>query len=386
MSPAQATPVRYGGVSSVPHRPAIQGVETVREAGGPVPAAAAFPNFTWQGGPVVHCAQIYPSFWGDAWLTDPTHLQRAGRLSQFLKDLVSSQFMNVLSQYGAGFGAGAGMFVQASFLKGITGNITDASIQSTIQSCINAGALPEPANPSNTCIIIYLAEGIGVGNPGDQIVMCEANNDTAFGYHSFFVTSAGHHCYYAVIPGLDDACLQNSCGSDSNCSLHLAETQEQRQTQVTSHEFAEMITDPELNAWYDGLNGENGDICNGQADVLTVGPNSWTVQRTYSKADDVSSNGATICRSTAPSAIPALTPGPSGLTVATARQAMKPGSFDRLLPLPQVEFDVSSLEKRYDATEIRMYAERMFAPMQHDTVVPDLPALLAHVSEMLRGK
>jgi hypothetical protein len=384
MTHATQNIIRYGGVSPEPHKPASQGLEPAREVGGPIPAAAAFPNFTYNGGPVVHCAKLFASFWGDAWLTDPAHLQRAGRLSQFLKDLVASQYMNILSQYGAGFGAGAGLFMQASFVHNITGDITDASIQQTIQSCIDADVIPEPGDPSNTCVIIYLAEGIGVGNPGDPIVMCEATSDTAFGYHNFFTTSAAHKCYYAVIPGLDDTCLTESCPSDAGCSLHLSETQEQRQTQVTSHEFAEMITDPELNAWFDTSSGaEIGDICNGQADTIAVGPNIWTVQREYSKTDDISTNGATICLTTAPNPIPPLTPGPSGLGAATARQVMRPGSFERLLPLPAVQFDVGGNQVTMEDSEVQEYADRMFAPLRYQDVAPNVSQFLRRVTEVI---
>jgi hypothetical protein len=54
-----------------------------------------------------------------------------------------------------------------------------------------------------------------------------------------------------------------------------------------------MVTDPELNAWFDSDGSENGDICNGEPGTITVGANTWTVQRMYSKSDDVASNGAT---------------------------------------------------------------------------------------------
>jgi hypothetical protein len=54
----------------------------------------------------------------------------------------------------------------------------------------------------------HLAAAIGMSKSGlYQIVMCEANSDTAFGYHNFFTTTAAHKCYYAVVPGLDDTCL-----------------------------------------------------------------------------------------------------------------------------------------------------------------------------------
>lgn len=81
---------------------------------------------------------------------------------------------------------------------------------------------------------------------------------------------------------------------------------------MASHEFAEMATDPQLNAWVDPKKGENGDICNGESDVLTVGGNSWTVRKTYSKYDDINSNGTFYCLAQAPSPKPRLAPGSSG--------------------------------------------------------------------------
>ena len=142
-------------------------------------------------------------------------------------------------------------------------------------------------------------------------MLCEPANDSAFGYHSLFTTSAGHKFYYAIVPALSYVCLQESCpGNDSGCSLHVAQPQEQRQTQVASHEFAEMTTDPELNAWVDPQAGENGDICNGESATITVGPNSWNVQRTYSKTDDVATEGQSYCIAEAPAPIPPLKPGP----------------------------------------------------------------------------
>ena len=199
----------------------------------------------------------------------------------------------------------------STFIGNVPSTLTDPLIRQTIQSAIDRGTLPEPSDPSNTALVIYLDENIGIDDPGDQLVLCEPANDNAFGYHDFFTTTAGHKFYYAVIPGLSDACLQESCpGADSTCSLHLAQTVEQRQTQVASHEFAEMTTDPELDAWVDPQNGENGDICNGESATITVGANSWTVQRTYSKNDDQATNGQSFCLATAPAPIPPLKPGP----------------------------------------------------------------------------
>jgi hypothetical protein len=300
---------RRGGVSPRQHAPAVRGIKA--KAKKAAAQAGKFPNFSYQGGPVIASPEVHTSFWGSLW-SDADHQARAQRLSQFHQDLLASGFMNVLSQYGVGNGAGnAGVFAGSSFISDVPSTLTDPLIQQTIQSAINQGALPEPGSPSNMALMIYLDENMGVEDPGDQLVLCEPSNDNAFGYHSFFTTVAGKKFYYAIVPALSDGCLEESCtGQDSGCSLHLAQPQEQRETQVASHEFAEMTTDPELNAWVDPQAGENGDICNGESATITVGANDWNVQRTYSKTDDLASGGQSYCLAEAPAPIPPLKPGP----------------------------------------------------------------------------
>ncbi len=103
---------------------------------------------------------------------------------------------------------------------------------------------------------------------------CEPTNDSAFGFHNYFKTTSGNICVFAVIPSLTNTCVKNTCPDDSVCSLRLSQTQEQRQTRVVSHELAEMISDPMLDAWTDMFGkGENGDICNGRSGTITIGSN-----------------------------------------------------------------------------------------------------------------
>jgi hypothetical protein len=304
-----------------------------------------------------------------------------------MKDFLASKYMNILSQYGAGTGAGgAGVFVQASFVNNVAADLTDANIHTVIQNMINVGALPEPVTPSHMALMIFLAEDVAVKDPALGIVMCEPNGDTAFGYHNFFTTNAGHNLAYSVIPGLQDACLTESCSSDVGCSLHLAETQEQRQTQVASHEYSEMVTDPELNAWFDATTGEeNGDICNGEAGTVSFGSNTWTVQRMYSKHDDIATNGATTCILEAPNPIPKLSPGPAaGLSPAEHLRLMKPGSLDRLLPLPAVQYDANADAMRIDQEEMRLYAKRLSHPLPHTYLFANLPEFLRTMADAIK--
>ncbi|HEY8643464.1 MAG TPA: hypothetical protein VIO84_11945 [Candidatus Dormibacteraeota bacterium] len=297
----------FGGVSAELHQPALK--RFVQDADDRAPAAkkvaAAHPNFRNHGGPIVSAPVVHASFWGAAWATDQAHIQRAARLGQFLQDLLAGTYMNILSQYGTGHGPGnAGSFAGSGTIANVPNQLTDANIQGFLQSAIDSGGLPEPAKPARDVVMVYLAEGIDVEGPSPAR-MCAPSGDNAFGYHHFFTTRAGNPCYYSVIPALDDACLRASCPSDQGCSLHLALTQEQRQTQVSSHEYSEMVTDPEGTGWFDGRSGaENGDICNGESGTITVGSRTWTVQLMYSKHDDVATRGRTTCIASAPQPIP----------------------------------------------------------------------------------
>ena len=306
-----------GGVSPIP------GPGTLRFRPAPKPAALppdlteatnvganAFPAFTYHGGPVIVCPQVFTSFWGPLW-SDAAHQARASRLNQYHVDVLNSSFMNLLSQYGVGLGArNAGAFVRSAFVPIVPLVLSDTQLHAVLQQQINAGVLPEPSGAANNLVMIYLDESISVNDANIGIVMCAATGDDAFGYHDFFTTAAGHPFYYAVMPGLTDACLHSSCpGGDTACSLKLTATQEQRLTQVASHEFAEMVTDPQLNAWTGSGVGENGDICNGQSDTITVGRNTWTVQRIYSRYDDL--NNAGSCVAHPASTEPPLSGGPA---------------------------------------------------------------------------
>ena len=391
---------RAGGVAAPAPDQAPQGLRGPRKVGGvqapsrphhggggrgPTgPAALAHPDFVYNGGPVITCPLIYVSFWGSMWLTDPAHIQAAGRLTQFCADLVNSNYMNVLSQYGVGSGRGSGLFVQASFISSVSANLTDNDIHSVIQSAINNGAIPEPpANNTTHVLVIYLDENTAVSDTSLGIVMCEPSGDNAFGYHFDFITAAGNPFYYAVIPALTDACLTNSCSNDAFCSLHLAQTQEQRRTQVTSHEFAEMCTDPKFQTgWWGPESDENGDICNGEADTITVGSNVWDVQRQYSKYDDQNSNGATFCVVEAPNPLPKLTPGPSGLTAAMT-SAQRMGTYLGFLPLPPAHFDARREQVAFDEDRLERYVKKLFYPLSHENVFADLPGILRAVADVL---
>ncbi len=146
-----------------------------------------------------------------------------------------------------------------------------------------------------------------------------------------------------------------------------------------------MTTDPQLNAWYEGnAGGENGDLCNGESATITIGANTWTVQRTYSKTNDTGAPGANFCLSEAASPIPKLAGGPAS-PVGAQIIADRVLPHDRLLPLPNVHFDAATGTHKRDPSEIEAYVKRVFSPLPHGLVVGDLAPFLRQVADVIEG-
>jgi hypothetical protein len=303
-----AVRVRYGIVPSQIEKRRVPLGGGPRSGSGP----GSYPDFLYRGGPVINNPQLYAIFLGD-W-TSAGSPNRATRLQQYLSDLLNSQYMNILSQYGCG---SSGTLVNSIFISDTNDSLNDSDLQNVLQKAINNKQIPEPGANSSIVFLLFLDDNMVVVDER----ICE--NLGAFGYHSHFQTSAKNPCYYGLIPGCTDTCLTTACPMDNQCTLHLAQTQEQRQTQVISHEFSEMITNPNvvldstdtrIEAWCRPANATNpapheaGDICSGQSGTLAVGANSWLVQLMYSKWDDMNSNGATTCVSGEPNPLASLLP------------------------------------------------------------------------------
>lgn len=297
-----------GGVS-----PRIGPIQTVvpaaavAVAGAPAPV---FPTFRYQGGAVVANPQVYVSFWGDGW-TDGALKARADRLTQFMKDLIVSKFVNVLHQYGVG----PGVYKGTSFVTdNVTADLKQADFVSILQQTIDDNTIPEPVG-QQTCVMIFLKDGISVHD--GNIVMCAAEHDVAFGFHKYMTTRQGNLLWFAVIPALGSDCVKASCpAGDGSCPLKLTATQESRITQIASHEYAEITTDPHLDAWIDSdLNvGEIGDITNGNAAQIVVEGRAWTVQLIYSKFHDTGRPGAFYGLAMADRPVPLLPDAPRAAT------------------------------------------------------------------------
>src|SRR5690348_1613322 len=63
---------------------------------------------------------------------------------------------------------------------------------------------------------------------------------------------------------------------------------------VSGHELSEMLTDPQLNAWYDQQGNENADKCAWTFDgLVTIGTETWKIQGNWSNAAASTNSGYT---------------------------------------------------------------------------------------------
>jgi hypothetical protein len=232
-------------------------------------------QISYHGGPIVRCPLVYTSFWGDSW-TDAVHQNIARQLNQFHKDLLKSDFMNVLTQYGVD--PQRGRFVQASFLAGVPNSLDADGYKKILKQFIKPDIMMEPQDAAKNAfvnvIVIYLDENTRIERKDLQL---NSPGAQASGFHSSFKPEENHPpLYYSFV----------AYSPDVNFG-----------TLVASHELAEMLTNPEprtqnRRAW-SGDQTEIADVCEGQNDAIAVGTNRWVVQKIYSVADQKSLGQAT---------------------------------------------------------------------------------------------
>ena len=244
-------------------------------------------NFFDKGGFLLTDPKMVVVFIGD-WSNSQSQMKS---LYQFCKDMMQGTLLDVLKQYGFK----SGTVVGSAIIPTKQTSFSEPTLGLLLQDAINKKILPEPVD-KQMCYMLFFSDNIGFSDPGLQLSLCEPKNSSAFGFHHDLITLAGNKLIYSFIPSLNDACITSTCARSTSCSLSTSETQLQRQTQVASHEFAEMVTNPLGTGWFNVKTGDEiGDVCNGTNTNMTVGGNTWLVQKIYSKTDDQNTSGRATC-------------------------------------------------------------------------------------------
>ncbi len=287
-------------------------------------AAPAGAHLSYFGGPIISNVQVVQVLYGSGSYNAQVAGTTTPTMGNFYSDITGSGsgLVSLLQQYnttvsgGTGQTFGNGTFIGLFQIVPAAGNngstITDAQIQSELLAQITAGHLPAPtldaAGNPNTVYMTFFP-------PGKTITQGGSNSCQAGGFCAYHGTTStllnGHNVLYGVMPDMQSGlCSTGGCGNGGVFGNY---------TSVTSHELVEAMTDafvgiattfaPPL-AWYDMVNGEIGDICNGQQASYTANGTAYTIQLEFS-------NAANNCVTFPPPAGPnfSITATPASLTV-----------------------------------------------------------------------
>lgn len=220
--------------------------------------AAAPPQLTYRGGPLMTAVEVFTVFWGTAWQQTPQS-DLVQQLNAYFDFILTSALMDQLAEYsvnGQSIGHGRRTGTATLTTPALRHSVSDSGIQRMLQGEIGSNpTFPRPT--PNTLYFVYLPPGVTVSQGGGRSCM------TFCGYHS----DIGGRIFYAAMP-------YPGCGG---CTGGLSTLD--ALTSTSSHELAESVTDAVPGqGWYDDANGEIGDICAWK--TKTVG--QYTVQLEWS--------------------------------------------------------------------------------------------------------
>lgn len=261
-------------------------------------AAPAGAHLSYFGGPIISNVHVVQVLYGSGSYNAQVAGTTSPTMGQFYGDLTgaNSGYVSLLTQYNTTVSGGTNQTIGNGAFDGLfqivpsAGNngstISDAQIQSELLAQITAGHLPAPVldatgNP-NTLYMIFFP-------PGKTITQGGSSSCVAGGFCAYHGTTStllnGKNVLYGVHPDMQSGlCSTGGCGNAGVFGNY---------TSVTSHELTEAITDADVGiattfapplAWYDMVNGEIGDICNGQQGTYTANGTAYTIQLEFSNA------------------------------------------------------------------------------------------------------
>jgi hypothetical protein len=230
-------------------------------------AAPAGAHLTFFGGPTLTHVSVHPVFWN-------ANVQFQTNLNAFYKAVTNSTLYDMLRQYSS-IGRGSG--VNGVVDNRTTTSVSDAAIHTELNRLFTAGTLPLPT--ASNYYPVHFPAGVTITGP-DGSRSCQV----FCAYHGTYVRN-GVNVNYGVVPDQGGGCA-GGCGRNAQRVNNL--------DSVSSHELIEATTDPAVGlattfaaplAWYDRVNGEIGDICNGQQGTTVGGDGvTYTIQLEFSNS------------------------------------------------------------------------------------------------------
>ena len=241
-----------GGAFGHGQRPMV--APTGRDAAAPGRAGAmssscgnrCHPPLQYHGGAVQHHPRVYTIFWGGSYDAGTRNA-----VNNMVSGLRGSAYNAMLTL----FYDSADIVHNDTVLAGTTtdrsapsGAVGGASILAEINKVVTALGW---TNTADTQFLVLPQRGSSISNPFGSSAFCA--------YHSWASSGSGASYLYSLIPWPGDAPFGTSwnCPSYGGGNLALAAATE------ASHEYAETVTDPQINAWYtsDSSGWEIADLC-----------------------------------------------------------------------------------------------------------------------------
>jgi len=206
-------------------------------------------NLTYNGGPVMTgTANVFAIFWEPTGSTVSSGYNSL--LQRFVSDVHGTTYYTILKQYTQSGGAApstatlAGTFVDTRAYP--SNPMFDSDVQAEVS---HAQAVNGWTSSTHNLFMVFTAKN---ENECFDTTQSQCTFTTFCGYHSFF----GTNTLYAFLPYTGTSLSGCGVPRSPNNNIDADST-----INVTSHELAEAVTDPLLNAWFDSSGEEIGDKC-----------------------------------------------------------------------------------------------------------------------------
>jgi hypothetical protein len=219
----------------------------------------------WHNGPVMHSTSVVPVFWGSSWSNSTFRGDKQTGLDYLYSHVGGTAYLHTNSEYYDG----SGHVNTTSVSKGA--DLTDYTATppgapSTSQVLAEVAKVTNGRPVANAYYPVYSDRGRG--NAGYCAWHSSGTINGIRVQFGFFFTLDGD-------PGCDPQAPTNLGHSQGLSAL----------ANVSGHELSEMLTDPQLNAWYDQRGSENADKCAWTfRGLVTIGAQSWKIQGNWSNA------------------------------------------------------------------------------------------------------
>jgi len=237
-------------------------------------------GISYHGGPVMLGTNHIYYIWYGNWSNNSA----VQILTDFAKNIGGSPYFNINTTYYDGSNArvsnsvtfGSSFFDSYSLGTGHT-SLSDADIRTIVTNAITSGLPNEP----NAAYFVLTSQDVAESS-GFCTQYC--------GWHTYG-TIAPNNIKYAFVGNADrcpSACAAQTTSPNNNAGADAMAS-------VIAHELEEMVTDPNLNAWFDGRGAENADKCawtwgttltasNGSKYNMTLGGLNFLIQQNWVNA------------------------------------------------------------------------------------------------------